>query len=338
MISRRLIACAALLGSASSLIAHADPAPLTAQTAVVVPGGPGGFDWMAVDAARHRLYATHPGKGTLVVYDLKAGTVQQIDTDGAVNGEAVDEADNKLFVAGANQKVVVFDLKTLAKKSEIPVTGPADSIAFDPKNGTLYVDHDDGTEVWTIDGKTEQVTGAVTVAGAPEALAYDPMTDRLYQNIKPANVTQVIDPAINKVEATWPTTPMTSPHGLAIDSKTKRVFAAGQGKVVMMDQATGKALSSVEIAPGYVDQIALDPDKGRLYCACGDAGVISVVQETDAGMTLLGNVPSHHKAHTLAVDPETHGVWVSYSDDKDAYLQQFTLPSDAKMDKTQAAK
>ena len=88
---------------------------------------------------------------------------------------------------------------------------------------------------------------------------------------------------------------MTSPHGLAIDAKTRRVFAAGQGKVVMLDQKTGKVLASVDIAPGYVDQIAFDPDKKRLYCACGDAGAISVVGETTGRADPAGHGPDAQK-------------------------------------------
>jgi len=326
------IALAALLGSLTALSAQrvpAAPAPLTAHKTVVVPGGSAHFDWMLVDAPRHRLYASHPGKGTLVVYDLSTGTVRQVDTDGEVNGEAVDEADNKLFVAGGNQKVVVFNLKTLAKTGEIPLTGPADTIAFDPKNGTLYVDHDDGAEVWTVDAKTDKVTGSVPIAGAPEFVFYDAATDRLYQNIKPANCTQVINPSTNTVEATWSTAPMTSPHGLAIDDRTSRVFAAGSGKAVMMERATGKVLASVNIAPGYVDQIAFDPANRRLYCASspkGEPSQVSVVQESASGMTLLGSVPVPPGTHTLAVDPQTHHVWVSSAGDKDSLLTEM-VPS-----------
>ena len=333
MIVSRLAACAALLSTLAVPALAADTPLLTPQTPVVVPGGPGGFDWMLVDAPRHRLLASHPGKSTLVVLDLKTKTIQQIPTGVEINGIAVDEADNKLFTAGGGQKVVVFDNTTLTKTGEIALTGPGDDIVLDPKTDKLYVCHDDGAEDWVFNAKDNTLAGTVTIAGAPEYVAYDPGTDRLYQNVKPANVTQVIDPATNKVVATWPTAPMTSPHGLAVDPKTQRVFSAGQGQVVMMDQKTGKVLSSVSIAPGYVDQIAFDADSGRLYCACGDAGVISVVQEGQTDITLLGNVPSHHKSHTLAVDPGTHAVWISYSAADNGYLQQFTLPADDKAGK-----
>ncbi len=324
----RIAACAALFSTLVSTLAasqaHAADAPLLSpQTPIVVPGGPGGFDYMQIDPAKHRLLASHPGKTTLVVLDLETNAVQQLPTDTKINGIAVDDADNKLFTAGGGGKVVVFDNTTLAKTAEITLTGPGDDIVLDTKTDRLYVCHDDAMEDWVFNAKDNSLITAVPVAGAPEYVMYDAGTDRLYQNIKPANVLQVINPATNTVEASWPTAPMTSPHGMAIDFKTHHVLSAGQGKVVMLDENTGKVLASANIAPGYVDQIAFDADTQRLYCACGTAGAISVVQETGTGVTLLGNVVTHPKSHTLTVDPATHAVWISYTDPTGSYLQEY---------------
>ena len=135
----------------------------------------------------------------------------------------------------------------------------------------------------------------------------------------------MINPATNKVEAGWPTAPMTSPHGMAIDFQTHHIFSAGQGKVVMLDENTGKVLSSVDIAPGYVDQIAFDQSNGRLYCACGDAGVISVVQENGRGCHAAGQ-------RADASESRIRWKWTRTRmrsgfltrDPTGAYLQEFT--------------
>ena len=76
----------------------------------------------------------------------------------------------------------------------------------------------------------------------------------------------------------------------------------------------------MSIAP-HVDQIAFDSSKHRIYCA-GDAK-ISVIDASGRALRLIDNVPSHKGAHTLAVDPKTHAVWVSYADEKDSFLQRF---------------
>lgn len=296
-------------------------APLTASRPITVPGGVGGFDWMLVDQARQRLYAAHGGTKTLAVLDLKTQKLRQI-VAGDVSGAAVDTADGKVFVACGDNKVVVLDNATLQKTAEIAVPGPVDDIKFDPKNSTIYADHDDGAEVWVINAKTNTLVSSIPVAGAPEEMVYDAGADRLYQNIKPADTLDVIDPATNKVTTIWKTAPASSPHGLVLDTATHRLFSAGgNGMLVAMDQKTGRVIASVAIAPG-TDQIGFDAKKRRIYCA--SRGFIAVVQETADGMRLLGNVPAPKGAHTLAVDPATGNVWICYSNPSGSYLEKFT--------------
>lgn len=301
--------------------AHAAP-PLTAHTPITVPGGPGGFDWMLVDHAHNRLYATHSGTKTLAVLDLNTDALRSIAT-GAVSGVAVDTAGGRVFTGGDNHELVILDDKTLARTGKVAVPGPIDDIHFDPKSGLVYAAHDDGAEDWVIDPKTRKIVGAIPIAGAPEAFAADPKTGRLYQNIKPADAVDVIDPKTNTVVAVWPTAPAKSPHGLILDPATGRLFSAGgNGVLAVFDLKTGKVAATAKIAPG-TDQMAFDLKRRRLYCA--SRGFVSVVQVTAAGrVRSLGDVPSPKGAHTLALDPATGDVWVSYSNAAGSHLQRFS--------------
>jgi DNA-binding beta-propeller fold protein YncE len=299
-----------------------DTSPLVAQPPMEVPNSSGGFDYMLFDARGNRVYASHPGAGRLTMLSVKDNRITEYDTDGRVNGIAIDYSGNRFYAAGGNQKVVIFDYKTMNKLGEIPLPGNADDIVFDPDNRTLYVTHDDGTELWTVDVDHQKVTGNIAIAGAPEYIEYDAKTHRLYQNIKTANEVQVIDPVTNTVVATWSTEPVESPHGLALDARRGWLFFAGEGKAGVIDIKTGKLISSVSFGSGYVDQIAFDAGLKRLYCACGN-GYLAVLQETSTGLKLLGNVEDHRGSHTLAVDPHTHTVWVCYGDRIHSYLQAF---------------
>jgi DNA-binding beta-propeller fold protein YncE len=269
--------------------AHAEDPPLIAGTPILVPGGPGGFDWMAVDSGKHRLLATHKGKGTLVVLDLNNEKNVQSIPVGEAQGIAVDEADGKYFVGDeGDKKLVVLDRDTLKKTAEIPVPGPVDAVALDPKRHIVYADHDNGTDVWLIDARTDRLVATIAVAGPPEYLEYDPKSDRLYQNIKTDDTVAVISPVDRKVSAVWKTTPATGPHGLAVDSAGGRVFSAGRnGKLSVLDVKTGTVVAAVDIAPG-VDQIAFDSGNKRVYCGCRAA--VSVVEATPTGARFVATV------------------------------------------------
>lgn len=307
----------------SALAVPTTAPPLTAGKPITISGGPGGFDWMLVDARSQRVFATHKGTKTVALVDLKTETALPSLPVGTAQGVAVDRKDNKIFLGDDEEhKVVVLDYTTLKQTGEIVVSGPVDDVLYCPKNGLVYADHDDGEDVWVIDPKTEKIVATVTVPSAPEKVEYDPASDRIYQNIKSNNTVQVIDPATNKVERTFDTAPATGPHGLAVDSKMQRLYSAGSnGKLVALDLKTGKVISTIDIATG-VDQIAFDRGNQRIYCAC--RGFISVAQVTKAGLKLLGNVPSPKGSHTIAVDSKTHAVWTCYADAHDSYLLKFT--------------
>ena len=291
----------------------------TAPEAIKSPSGRGKFDFMRVDEMRHRLLAAHRDAGSLDVLDLRTGKAQSVNV-GHVQGIDFDEHGHYFCGDEQDQKLVVVDANKLSIKKEIKTPGEIDCLAYCPSNKLVYADHDDGTDVWVIDFASGKIVKTIDVGGAPEYIEFNPTDGKLYQNVKTKNTMVAIDPATNSVVSTISTMPAESPHGLAIDRKTNRVFVAGRnGKLVAIDLKTGQQLSVVDIASG-VDQIAFDPTQKRIYCAC--KGSVSVAEETDDGAKFVKNVPVHAGAHTLAVDPTTHDVWVCYADENSGYLEK----------------
>jgi DNA-binding beta-propeller fold protein YncE len=107
-----------------------------------------------------------------------------------------------------------------------------------------------------------------------------------------------------------------------VDEQNAVLIAGGTGKLVLLDLATGKVLASTDIAP-KVDEIAYDPGLHQAYCASG-TGVISVVSVDKGALKTLDSIPSAQGAHSIAVDPKTHTVWIAFAKDKNAFVQPFT--------------
>jgi DNA-binding beta-propeller fold protein YncE len=307
--------------------AAAPSGPMTAASPIPVARKPGFFDYMAVDAKLRRLLVAHSSNSQLAIVDLVAGAViSQVDLgrDSGGAGVAVDERDGKYFVGAVDDKVVDINRKYMVLQAYIPLPGPVDAIAFDEKNDTLYADEDGGTHLWAINGKTDKVVAAIAIPQGPEYVDYDPVSDRIYQNIEPdPSGVVVVDPHANSVTVRWPVAPAARVHGLAIDGAAGRLFSVGaNGTLAVVDLKTGAVLTTVTVAD-RVDQIAFDPGNRRVYCPSG-TGVMSIVQESDAGAALLGDVSIPRGAHTVAVDPVTHGVWISYGGVDNDYVQEFT--------------
>src|SRR5205085_11709600 len=99
-------------------------------------------------------------------------------------------------------QLVVIDSEKLAVIGKVPLSGPADLLAFNSKAGRVYVGHDDGKELWVIDPAAAKITATVELpSAAPEDLGFDASNRRLFQSMKTANTVVVIDLATNKVTA-----------------------------------------------------------------------------------------------------------------------------------------
>lgn len=313
--------CSGALAMPAATMAGAPPQGLLPQAPIEVSAAPTRFDLMTVDSDRHRLLAAHSQAGTLTVIDLAAGKLEREVPVGKSSGVAVDPQDGKYFV-GTTEGVAVVDRDTLAKTGFIPTPGPADAMVFDPQGDRLYVGHDDDGELWVIDPRHDAVAGRIALPGAPELMAVDPQLHRLYVNIKPTNEVVAIDPGSGKIVARWSSLPTDSPHGLALDQADRRLFIAGHSRMVsVFALPAGKPVAGVDIGPGHVDQIAFDAVDRRLYCP--DAGRLVIIGITADADSVLGSVAIPPGAHSVAVDPRTHRVWIAYADGDHSYVQAF---------------
>lgn len=300
-------------------------APLTAQSPIVVPGAAGKFDFMNIDAANRRVFAAHPQTSTFAVVNLKNGKVKSVDTGVAVNGIDADSANRKVFAAGPGKTLVEFDAKGWHKVAELPLDGPGDSVLYDSKNSVVYVDNDDGTNLWVVDPSNLKVIDTITIKEAPEVMVLDQQRGKIFQNIKSTNSVQVIDTNSRKVVDEYSLGELNSPHGLAEDAELGRLFSVGKnGKLVVLDASNGKILQTLDVTKNS-DQIAYDAGLKRLYIP--GSGVIEVVQVNSDGAQSLGTVPVDKSCHSITVDPQTHDVWVAYSDGKQSLVQKFTTGS-----------
>jgi YVTN family beta-propeller protein len=292
---------------------------------VEIPNSAGKFDFLRVDATRHRLLAAHENDGTADFIDIQKGTpITRLKVGGAVDTAVDTDAKFYYLSIQESERVAVVDAASLKEVKSIKVPGPTDAIIFEPKNHLIYVTHDNGGDVWVIDPATAKVVATIAIPGAPEFMVYDQDQDRIYLNIKTKDTVAVIDPSSNKVIAQWPTGPATQPHGLAFDALNHRVFVAGgNGKLAVIDTKTGSLTQAIDIVP-KVDQIAFDAAGGLLYCAGADK--MSVIRADGAKLATVGELATAATAKNVAIDPATRAVWTTYTDGKKSFAKSWVPP------------
>lgn len=311
----------------SGLAARGDEL-LRADAPLLLKGTHGKFDFLSIDAAKHRLLAAHTGNGSLDIIDLETRKLVKSVPTGAAQAAVADAQGEKYFVAVSKPpQTLVVDAEKAAVVSTTALSGPADLLALNPKTGHLYVDHDDGQDLWEIDSSTGGIVKTVTLPGdSPEDLGFDATYEHLFQCMKSGNVVAVIDLGSGTVVNSWATAPAAAPHGMAVIAEEHALaIAGGNGKLVLLNDEDGRVISSADI-PARVDQIAYDKTSHRIYCASG-TGRIAILELTGGMLVTLGEVPSSEGCHSIAVDPQTHKVWIAYAKGEQSFVQSFT-PAD----------
>lgn len=167
---RRFVPLAALIVSATSAFAQAPAYHVSARYTV---GGEGGWDYLTVDAAAHRLYVSHATH--VQVLSLDSGTVVgDIANTPGVHGIALAPDLKRGFVSsGRDSSVTIFDLRTLATISRINVGARnPDAIVYDAVSSVTAV-HEDAPDRYTVVQTIPTRRGARTIA-------LDERTHRLY--------------------------------------------------------------------------------------------------------------------------------------------------------------
>src|SRR5438105_3030176 len=310
MKTRLLSAC--LVVAAGAMM----PAPGSAQTFKVDKvdiKGDGGTDYVAVESATGRVFVS---RGThMMVVDGASGRVvgDIMDTPGVHGAGLATKHGHGFTTNGGNWMVTMFDRKTLAPLKQIKVEqGGLDGIMYDEADDKIILTNHSrpvGT-LTALDPKSGDIVGTAELEdNAPEGAAADGK-GHVFVNNEGKNTIQVIDTKTWKATASWPLAPCEGPTGIAYDKATNRIFSGCNKNSVVTDASTGKVVAVIPNGT-RVDALGWDPGRKLIYIPNGGEGNVTVVHQDSADKyTVVATVPTFAGAKTIAVDPNTHNVYL----------------------------
>jgi hypothetical protein len=136
-------------------------------------GGPGGWDYITVDPAAHRIYVSHATK--IVVADTNSGAIvgEIADTPG-VHGIAVAPDLGLGYTSnGRDNTSTIVDLKTLKPVMKVMTGGNPDAIFYERGRHEVYTFNGQGQSATVFDAKSGNVIATIPLMGKPEAPAFD---------------------------------------------------------------------------------------------------------------------------------------------------------------------
>jgi hypothetical protein len=247
----------------------------------------------------------------LVVFDTaKRQVVANLDGFARVHGVTVADAIHRVYASATGlHQVVAVDTDTLKIVGNGgPVVYP-DGLAYAPKQNKVFVSDEHGGVDAVIDAASNKLIASIPLGGGAGNTVYDPVSGHIVVAVHGANVLAIIDPETNRILRRVPLAGIQNPHGIALDVASHIAFVAGEENhtLAMVDLNDMKilGLSSVGEDP---DVLAYDPGLRRLYVSA-ESGQFTVFQRNGTSLALLGSFDMPH-AHTVAVDPKSHLVYL----------------------------
>jgi DNA-binding beta-propeller fold protein YncE len=269
------------------------------------------WDYASIDSAARRLYVSHQTQ--VEVLDADSGKViGTLPETPGVHGIAIAAAVNRGFTSnGSENKVSIFNTKTLALISKIDVGKGPDGIYYEPRTGRVFTNNHGSHDISAIDAASGKVVGTVRAEGDGEQAVVG-ADGLIYVNLEDKSEVIAFDPESLQVKKRFPIGIAKTPTGLAYDAKTNRLFIGtrSEPRMVTMDAATGKVLTSFPIGQG-VDYAAFDPEARLIFFSCGGDGVVSVFREKSADEFEIANpIVTQASAKTMAFDAGTRKIFL----------------------------
>jgi YVTN family beta-propeller protein len=317
----------------------AEDKPLYTITKTISIGAPDRWDLLTFDAESHRVYIAHGDRVTVV--DGQSGDlIGNIEGySGGTHGVAIVPGSGRGYTDDGQAGVAAsFDLETLQPLKTIKADADADAVIFDPATGHIFVIDSDPGKVTVIDPKTDMVIATLDGGGKLELGAADG-TGKIYVNGEEKQEIVRVDTRTNQIDARWPISSCTSPHGLAIDAKARRIFSSCVNNVmVVIDADNGKQIAALPIG-ARSDGAAFDPHTRRAFSSNGDGTVTVIAEKTPNSFVSLGTVPTMLGARTMTLDPKTGRLYVvaadmkinESADPKDFRHRYSVVPGSAKL-------
>ena len=272
-------------------------------------GGDGGWDYLTVDPAAHRVYVS---RGThMQVVDTKTLTlIGDLPNTPGIHGIALVPALNKGYTSnGRDSSVTEVELTSLKflRKIRIDARNP-DAILYEPISRRIFTFNGGSGNVTAIDPAADNVVGTIPVGGKPEFCAYDG-AGHVFVNIEDKSQLFEFDARNLTVVKSWSIAPGEEPSGLAIDRKNHRLFSVCRNKrMIISDYSAGTVSEEVPIGAG-VDGAAFDSTLGLAFSSNGEGTVTVVGVGNDGKYSVLETVPTRRGARTCALDETNHRLY-----------------------------
>jgi DNA-binding beta-propeller fold protein YncE len=323
-----------------TLFRHVADVPLGRTTSRV--------DYQSLDAPSGRLFVAGMGDGVLLVFDVKAARLVDrregyskitgvlavpplgklyASVPGGGLGASIKQGLGMVGLSSGNGRIAVLDLGSLREIGRMRAGVFPDGIAYDPVEQRIFASDEMGEAITVFDARSNQVLSRIATGGEVGNVQYDPESRRIYAPIQTKNELVAIEPAGSRIVARFALPGGKHPHGLAIapDAAIGYVACDADDVLLTVDLVVGRVIATAPLGRDP-DVLALDPGLRRLYVASESGALSSFDLSNVRAPRPLGDVVAGPHAHSVAVDPVSHRLYLPLANLDGAAVMRILEP------------
>lgn len=287
--------------------------PLVLLQTIPVPGIQGGFNHLAVDAVRQRLFVAAPADKTLEIIDLKqARPWRSLAGERPAAARYAPEFDQLYVTRG--QSVVIYDGMTFDLIATIEIGSNLDELQYDARSKRLYVgcNSPGKTGIAVISIPNGKLLGMIALPDKPQGIAVDHTGVRVFANMPDLCQVAEMDGEKRVLLTIWQLSPGVANVPMGMDEADHRLFVGTRhpAQLLVMNSTTGEMIATVD-SSADADDLFYDAARKRIYVSCGD-GSIAVIEQTDVNhYKLLTRVPTVAGARNSAFSEQLKRLYVA---------------------------
>jgi YVTN family beta-propeller protein len=259
------------------------------------------------------------------------GTIPTGSGSGALGSDiAYDSANGLLYVSSSDLDswgVTVINGSTDTIVRTIPDSGRPIALAYDARNGDIYVANWAGNNVTIIDGMTDEVVGSIPLPPqqyniGPSQIVYDPFNgflDLVEVPLSNPPAIEIIDGSTNQIVASLNFS--VNEDAIATNPVNGEIYAASGGteefdfNLDVLNGSTGSLISSLPLN-GTAASILYDTGNGQVYVVASGFGFPdfsngTVTEVNSAASRIEGVWPAGQNSLGIAYDDSNANLYVT---------------------------
>jgi DNA-binding beta-propeller fold protein YncE len=287
--------------------------PLTLVADVDLPGGATRFDYQDLDPGRGHLVVAHMNDGSVLINDLRDGSVLK-ELKGIPTARGIVVADDVgiIFVTSSPNQLVLIDNSSLAEIKRVSTGRAPDGVGWDPTHKMVGVsDQGDGALSIIADSGSGART-QVKLGAETGNVVYDAARGWFWITVvgsSPPDKLVAVDPTNGTQTTSIDLSGCQGAHGLRIhpDGQSALIACEDNDVLARVDLGGAHAVTTGKTGAGP-DVLSIDPGLGWLYVAA-ESGDLTVFDIKQPGVVLVGHDSPGANSHSVAADPATHRVF-----------------------------